>query len=68
MRKAGVADYRAFARDILPAIPDKPISFEVFCDDFAEMERQANEIAGVGRQRLREDPRHQHARASRAAR
>jgi transaldolase len=48
MRKAGVTDYRAFARDILQAIPDKPISFEVFSDDFAEMERQANEIAGWG--------------------
>jgi transaldolase len=48
MRKAGVADYRAFARDVLKAIPDKPISFEVFCDDFAGMERQANEIAAWG--------------------
>jgi transaldolase len=48
MRKAGVADYRAFAKDVLKAIPDKPISFEVFCDDFAEMERQANEIAAWG--------------------
>jgi transaldolase len=48
MRKAGIADYRAFARDILQAIPDKPISFEVFSDDFAEMERQANEIASWG--------------------
>jgi transaldolase len=49
MRKAGIADYRAFARDILQAIPDKPISFEVFSDDFAEMERQALEIADWGR-------------------
>jgi transaldolase len=48
MRKAGVADYRTFARDILAAIRDKPISFEVFCDDFAEMERQAKEIASWG--------------------
>jgi len=45
MRKAGVADYRAFARDVLAAIPDRPISFEVFSDEFAEMERQAIEIA-----------------------
>jgi transaldolase len=45
MRKAGVADYRAFARDVLAAIRDKPISFEVFADDFAEMKRQAREIA-----------------------
>jgi transaldolase len=48
MRKAGIADYRAFAKDILQAIPDKPISFEVFSDDCLEMERQANEIASWG--------------------
>jgi transaldolase len=48
MRKAGVADYRAFARQVLAAIPDRPISFEVFSDDFAEMERQAREIASWG--------------------
>jgi transaldolase len=45
MRKAGVADYRAFCRDILTQIKDKPLSFEVFSDDLAEMERQAMEIA-----------------------
>jgi transaldolase len=45
MRKAGVGDYRAFAKDILKSVKTKPISFEVFCDDFAEMERQASEIA-----------------------
>ncbi len=50
MRKAGVADYRAFAKDVLLAIPNRPISFEVFSDDFDEMERQANEIAGWGEQ------------------
>ncbi len=44
MRKAGVTDYRLFAQDILQAIPDRPISFEVFSDEFAEMERQAWEI------------------------
>ncbi len=48
MRKAGVADYRAFAQEILRAIPDRPISFEVFSDDFGEMERQATEIAQWG--------------------
>jgi len=48
MRKAGVADYRAFARDILSIIADRPISFEVFSDEFDEMERQAREIAGWG--------------------
>ena len=48
MRKAGVTDYRAFAKQVLAAIPDRPISFEVFSDDFGEMERQATEIAGWG--------------------
>lgn len=48
MRKAGVSDYRSFAREILQAIPDRPISFEVFSDDFQEMERQAREIATWG--------------------
>jgi transaldolase len=45
MRKAGVADYQTFARDILNIIRDKPICFEVFSDDFAEMEKQAHTIA-----------------------
>ena len=48
MRKAGVTDYRAFARDLLSVIRDKPVSFEVFCDEFSEMERQAREIASWG--------------------
>jgi Transaldolase len=48
MRKAGIRDYRAFAKDILTEIRDKPISFEVFSDDFGEMERQAVEIASWG--------------------
>lgn len=48
MRKAGIGDYRAFAREVLEAIPDRPISFEVFSDDFGEMERQAREIASWG--------------------
>jgi len=48
MRKAGIADYQAFARDILEHIRDKPVSFEVISDEFAEMERQAQEIAGWG--------------------
>ena len=48
MRKAGISDYRAFAKQVLAAIPDRPISFEVFSDDFAEMERQALEIAQWG--------------------
>ena len=49
MRKAGVADYKAFARDVLRAIPDRPVSFEVFADDFSTMESQALEIASWGR-------------------
>jgi transaldolase len=48
MRKAGVNDYRAFAREILTAIPDRPISFEVLSDEFDEMERQALEISSWG--------------------
>jgi transaldolase len=48
MHKAGIREYRAFAREILRAIPDRPISFEVFSDEFIEMERQALEIAGWG--------------------
>lgn len=48
MRKAGVTDYEGFARKVLAAIPRRPISFEVFADDFAAMETQARTIAGWG--------------------
>uniref|UniRef100_E6Q5T9 Transaldolase n=1 Tax=mine drainage metagenome TaxID=410659 RepID=E6Q5T9_9ZZZZ len=48
MRKAGISEFEAFARDILSAIPDRPISFEVFADEFDEMERQARFIATWG--------------------
>ena len=48
MHKVGLTDYRAFARDIVSVIPDRPISFEVFSDEFDEMERQAREIATWG--------------------
>ena len=48
MRKAGIADYQAFAKDILSHIKEKPLSFEVFSDDFQEMERQAELIASWG--------------------
>ncbi|HKV45985.1 MAG TPA: transaldolase [bacterium] len=48
MRKAGVSDYRAFAMNVLKAIPDRPISFEVFSDEFEEMAHQAREIATWG--------------------
>lgn len=48
MRKAGIKNYEAFARDILAAVPDRPFSLEVFADDFDEMERQARLIASWG--------------------
>jgi transaldolase len=48
MRKAGISDYRTFAKEILAAIPDRPISFEVFADEFDEMEKQALEIFSWG--------------------
>jgi transaldolase len=48
MRKAGIQNYEAFARDILEAIPDRPISLEVFADDAAGMESQARKIATWG--------------------
>jgi transaldolase len=48
MHKVGLTDYRVFARDIVSVIPDRPISFEVFSDEFEEMERQAREIATWG--------------------
>src|ERR1700691_1487564 len=48
MRKAGIRDYKAFAVEVLDAVPDRPISFEVFADEFPEMRRQASEIASWG--------------------
>jgi transaldolase len=48
MRKAGVSDYEAFARKVLAAIPDRPVSFEVFADDFVSMAEQARTIATWG--------------------
>ena len=48
MRKAGITDYIGFAKEILQTIDDKPVSFEVFADEFEEMERQAREIAKWG--------------------
>jgi transaldolase len=49
MRKAGVADYKAFALQALQVVGGRPISFEVFADDFGEMESQAHEIASWGK-------------------
>ena len=48
MKKAGIKDYKDFAIKLLSEIKDKPISFEVFSDDIAEMEKQAEEIASWG--------------------
>ena len=50
MRASGVSDYEAFARDVLTVIGERPISFEVFADDFGEMIRQGRRIAGWGPQ------------------
>lgn len=49
MRKAGIRDYKAFALDLLQHIKDRSISFEVFADDFNEMEKQAHQIASWGK-------------------
>ncbi|MGZ4802974.1 MAG: transaldolase [Acidimicrobiia bacterium] len=48
MRKAGIRDYEAFARDVVQETGDRPISFEVFSDEFDEMHRQALKIASWG--------------------
>lgn len=48
MRKAGIADYKAFAHEVLAVVQDRPISFEVFADEFEEMEAQALEIKSWG--------------------
>lgn len=47
-RKAGVTDYEAFGRKLLAAVPNRPVSLEVFADDFDEMARQARAIATWG--------------------
>ena len=49
MRKAGVTDYRAFALEMLKLVGDRPVSFEVFSDEFDEMEKQALAIASWGK-------------------
>lgn len=49
MKKSGVTDYRAFCKEVLTHVKVKPVSFEVFADDFHEMERQALEIATWGK-------------------
>src|SRR5690349_22687540 len=49
LKKAGVSDYAAYARDLVAAVPDRHISFEVFSDDVAEMVAQARVITGWGK-------------------
>jgi len=49
MRKAGVSDYRNFAFEVLGVVGERPVSFEVFSDEFPEMEKQARQIAAWGR-------------------
>lgn len=49
MRKVGIDDYKAFAMDVLKAVPDRPVSLEVFADEFEQMEDQALEIASWGK-------------------
>ena len=48
MQKNGITDYESFAKEVLKNIPDMPISFEVFSDDFDDMERQARKISTWG--------------------
>jgi len=48
MRKAGIADYESFGRAVLAAVPDRPVSLEVFADDFDEMIAQGRTIASWG--------------------
>ena len=48
MRKAGITDYVTFAKEILDEITDKPVSFEVFADEYEEMEQQALKISKWG--------------------
>lgn len=48
MRKAGIKDYEAFAKDLLESVPDRPVSFEVLADDYASMQAQALKIASWG--------------------
>lgn len=49
MRKVGITDYEAYAKEVLQTIKDKPISFEVFSDEFPEMKRQALKLASWGK-------------------
>ncbi len=48
MKKAGITDYKAFAREVVSSIPDRAVSFEVFADDFETMEKEAEIIGALG--------------------
>jgi hypothetical protein len=48
MRKVGISDYEAFVRSVLESVTDKPMSFEMFSDEFPEMQRQALKILADG--------------------
>ena len=48
MKKSGIKNYQKFALDVLKIVKKKPISFEVFSDDFKEMYRQAKIISSWG--------------------
>src|SRR5712692_432477 len=48
MRKAGIKDYKTFAKTVLSLVKNKPVSFEVLADDFPTMEKQGREIASWG--------------------
>jgi len=48
MRKAGIKDYKSFAKEVLRSVTEKPISFEIFSDELEEMKRQGIEISGWG--------------------
>jgi transaldolase len=56
MRKAGLTDFEAFARDILQGITEKPLSLEVFSDEFPEMKRQAEKSTAGGKMSMSKFP------------
>ena len=60
MRRSGVTEYATFAKEVLAAVTEHPISFEVVADEFDEMRRQAHSDRIMGCQRLRQDPRDEH--------
>ena len=61
LKKAGVSDYAEYARELVTAVPDRHISFEVFSDDVAEMVAQAQRYCRVGQERLRKIAGDKHA-------